>query len=282
MSAISPTVVPSLRGRIGRDARSGYYAAPRRYRLHLSPSCPHCLRIAVTHSLLGLDDVLPVTLLPALPDAPDGGHRALRPLYEASSHQHPGPAAAPVLSDDWTGTIVSTHAPGILRDLVRSFGGHGPDLRPEGFEEAVEAVERLCEQGVNEAAQGAGRSDGDPAAREAALALLLRTLDSLDARLASHEYAVGDQLTLADVELWASLVQLDAVHRHHLDAAAVHRVTEHPHVWAYARRLTTLPAFGRSLDLDALTQRHHARCQGAEAAGAAVPIVDWQALLRFP
>jgi len=281
MSAISPTVVPSLRGRIGRDARSGYYAAPRRYRLHLSPSCPHCLRIAVTHSLLGLDDVLPVTPLPALPDAPDGGHRALRPLYEASSHQHPGPAAAPVLSDDWTGTIVSTHAPGILRDLVRSFGGHGPDLRPEGFEEAVEAVERLCEQGINEAARGAGRSDDDPAAGEAALALLLRTLDSLDARLASHEYMVGDRLTLADVELWASLVQLDAVHRHHLDAAAVHRVTEHPHVWAYARRLTTIPAFGRSLDLDALTRRHHAHCQGAEAAGAAVPIVDWQAVLRF-
>jgi putative glutathione S-transferase len=280
MSAISPTVVPSFRGRIGRDARSGYYAAPRRYRLHLSPSCPHCLRIAVTHSLLGLDDVLPVTPLPALPDAPDGGHRALRPLYEASSHQHPGPAVAPVLSDDWTGTIVSTHTPGILRDLVRRFGGHGPDLRPRGREEAVDAVERLCAQGVNEAAQRAGDSEGDPAEREAALALLLRTLDSLDTRLASHAYVVGEELTLADVELWATLVQLDAVHRHHLDAAAVHRVTGHPHVWAYARRLTARPAFGRHLDLDALTRRHHAHCRGVEAAGAAVAIVDWRACFQ--
>jgi putative glutathione S-transferase len=189
---------------------------------------------------------------------------------------------APVLSDDWTGTIVSTHTPGILRDLVRSFGSHGPDLCPQGAEEAVDAVERLCAQGVNEAAQRAGRSEGDPAEREAALALLLRTLDSLDTRLASHAYVAGEELTLADVELWATLVQLDAVHRHHLDAAAVHRVTGHPHVWAYARRLTALPAFGRSLDLDALTRGHRSHCRGAEAAGAAVPIVDWQTPLQFP
>lgn len=88
MPATSPTAVPSFRNRIGCDARSGYYPAQHRYRLHLSPACPHCLQIAVTHSLLGLDDTLPVMLLPAVPDAPGGGHRALRPLYEASSHQH--------------------------------------------------------------------------------------------------------------------------------------------------------------------------------------------------
>ncbi|HET6855832.1 MAG TPA: glutathione S-transferase family protein, partial [Streptomyces sp.] len=46
--------LPSFRGRIGLDARSGHYAVPRRYRLHLSPSCPDCLQIAITHSLLGL------------------------------------------------------------------------------------------------------------------------------------------------------------------------------------------------------------------------------------
>lgn len=275
MSAISPTVVPSFRGRIGCDARSGYYAAPRRYRLHLSPSCPDCLQIAVTHSLLGLDDVLPVTVLPALPDAPDGGHQALRPLYEASSHQHPGPAVAPVLSDNWTGTIVSTHTPGILRDLARRFGAHGPDLHPRGAEEAVAAVGRLCEQGITEAAQRAGRTDADPAARETALTELLRTLDALNSRLASQPYALGTELTLADVQLWVTLVQLDTAHRHHLDATAVHRVTAHPHLWAYARRLAAHPAFARHLDLDALSRGHHAQCRGTEAAGAAVGIVDW-------
>ncbi|MGA4986128.1 glutathione S-transferase C-terminal domain-containing protein [Streptomyces sp. GESEQ-13] len=278
MSATSPTSAePPFRSRIGDDPRSGYYAAPHRYRLHLSLTCPHCLQIAVTHSLLGLADVLPVTLLPAVPDAPDGGHRALRPLYEASAHLYPGPALAPVLHDNWTGTVVSTHAPDIVRDLARRFGGHGDCLLPRESDEAFAAVERLCEQGVNATAQRAGLHGGDRAERDTALATLQRALDVLELRLASQEYVLGDDLTLADVRLWVTLVQLDTVHRHHLDASAVHRITEHPRLWAYARRLTAHPAFGPHLDLDGIARRHHAHCRGTEAAGAAVPIMDWPA-----
>ncbi|MGW5132136.1 glutathione S-transferase C-terminal domain-containing protein [Streptomyces sp. NPDC004135] len=276
MSATFPTAVPPFRSRIGRDARSGYYAASRRYRLHLVLSCPHSVQIAVVHGLLGLDDIVPVTLLPAVPDAPGGGHRALRPLYEASAHQHPGPAAAPVLSDGWTGRIVSTHAPDILRDLARRFGGDGPELLPCGAEQAVEDVARLCE-GITAAAQRAGRWDGDPAARATALATLLDALDELQRRLDGREYLLGDGPTLADVQAWATLLQLDTVHRHHLDAEAVHRITGHRRLWAYARRLAAHPAFGSRIDLDGIVRRHHAHCRGREAAGAAVPIVDWAA-----
>ncbi|MER7814869.1 glutathione S-transferase C-terminal domain-containing protein [Streptomyces sp. NPDC096153] len=280
MPATSPTAVPPFRNRIGCDARSGYYPAPHRYRLHLSPACPHCLQIAVTHSLLGLDDTLPVTLLPAVPDAPGGGHRALRPLYEASSHQHPGPAVAPVLSDDWTGRIVSTHTPDILRDLARLFAGHGPDLHPCGADEAIAAVGRLCDQGITWAAQRAGQPGGDPAARDTAVTTLLRALDVLEWRLASRKHLLGGEITLADVQLWVTLVELDTVHRYHLDAAAVHRITHHPCLWAYARRLAAHPAFGSHLDLDGIARRHHAHCRGQEAAGAAVQIVDWAAYVR--
>lgn len=277
MSATSLTAVPSFRGRIGCDARSGYYAAPRRYKLHLSLSCPDGLQIAIAHSLLGLGNTLPVTLLPSLPDASDGGYLALHPLYEASSHLHPGPAVAPVLSDNWTGTIVSTHTSDILRDLARRFARQGSDLYPRAAEEDMDAVARLCEESVTAAAQSAGQCDSDAAAREAALATLLSALHTLDRRLASREYLVGGELTIADVRLWVTLVQLDIVHRHHLDAAAVHRITEHPHVWAYARRLAAHPAFGSHLDLEGIAHRHHAHCRGMEAAGAAVRIVDWMA-----
>ncbi|GAA2589659.1 glutathione S-transferase family protein [Streptomyces roseoviolaceus] len=284
MPAAPLTTVPSLpapppfRGRIGCDANSGYYAVPRRYRLHLSLSCPHCLRIAITHSLLGLEDALPVVLLPALPDRPDGGHSALSPLYEASSHRHPGPALAPVLSDTWTGRIVTTHSSHILRDLARCFGDDGTDrpvLHPHGAEEEIAAVERLCDYRINEAAQHAGQADTDAAARHTALGSLLRVLGSLEWRLAAQEFVLGDELTAADVRLWVVLVQLDTVHRLHLDAAAVHRIADHPHLWTYARRLAAHPAFGRHLDLDGIARRHHAQCQGLEAAGAAVQILDW-------
>ncbi|MFF3905874.1 glutathione S-transferase C-terminal domain-containing protein [Streptomyces sp. NPDC001848] len=269
--------LPAFRGRIGCDPRSGHYAVPRRYRLHLSPACPHCLRIAITHSLLGLDDVCPVTLLPAVPDGPGGEYSALRPLYEASAHRYPGAALAPVLSDDWSGRIVSTHAPDIMRDLARHFGTDRPALYPQGADVEIEGVQRLCEQGIDAAAQRAGCVDADPEERDAALTSLLCTLRSLEGRLARQDHLLGDRLTAADVEVWVSLVQLDTVHRWHLDAAAVHRVAGHPHLWAYARRLTSHPAFGGHLDLEGIARRHHAHCRGLEAAGAAVQILDWAA-----
>jgi putative glutathione S-transferase len=268
---------PAFRGRIGRDARSGHYAVPRRYRLHLSPTCPDGLRIAVVHSLLGLDDVCPVTPLGAVPDCPDGGHSALRPLYEASVHRYAGAAVGPVLSDDWSGRIVSTHAPDITRDLARHFGGGRAAPYPCEAESEIEAVERLCGQGIEQAAQRAGAAGAEPAAREAALDKLLETLGSLERWLVGREYLIGDQVTAADVELWVTLVQLDTVLRHHLDAAAVHRIADHPTLWTYARRLSAHPAFGTHLDLDGISRRHHARCRGLEAAGAAVQILDWAA-----
>ncbi|MFF1869479.1 glutathione S-transferase C-terminal domain-containing protein [Streptomyces sp. CB03911] len=273
MSASSPFAVASLRGRIGHDARSGYYPVPHRYRLHLTLACPHCLQIAVTHSLLGLDDTLPVTLLPALPDDGDDGYLALRPLYEATSHQHPGPAAAPVLSDDWSGRIVSTDPAEILVDLAGRFPG--PDLHPRGAEAAIAAVRQLCERSINTPAQRAGQSDATPAERAGALEILLDGLAAIERRLDFQPYLLGEDLTLADVELWVTLVRLDTVHRWHLDAAAVQDIAEHSRVWAYAGRLAGHPAFGRHLDLDGIARRHHTRCLGKEAAGAAIQIVDW-------
>ncbi|MFD9123872.1 glutathione S-transferase C-terminal domain-containing protein [Kitasatospora sp. NPDC059571] len=280
MSASPQPVVSAFRGRIGRDARSGYHAVPHRYRLHLALSCPHCLEIAVTHSLLGLGDTLPVTLLPALPDAGDGGYLALRPLYEASSHRHRGPAQAPVLSDDWSGRIVSTDGPQILTDLARRFAGPGPDLHPCGADASIAAVGQFCERDINAPAQQAGRTDAAPEERAAALRSLLAGLDAVEQRLAAREHLLGDGPTAADVRLWVTLVQLDTVHRWHLDAAAVDRIADHPRLWAYARRLAGHPCFGRHLDLDGIARRHHARCRGEEAAGAAMQIVDWAECAR--
>ncbi|MER6331502.1 glutathione S-transferase C-terminal domain-containing protein [Streptomyces sp. NPDC001034] len=268
---------PVFRGRLGRDARSGHYAVPHRYRLHLSTACPDGLRLAVGHTLLGLGGSCPVTFLPALPDGHDGGHAELRPLYEASAHHYRGPALAPVLSDEWSGRIVSTRAADILRDLDRfPRAGRGP-LFPPGAESLLEAVERMCAEGIEGAAQRAGDAGAGPAERAAALGVLLDTLGRLERRLTGEDHLAGGRLTAADIELWVSLVWLDTVHRCHLDASAVRRIAEHRALWAYARRLTAHPAFGRHLDLAGIARRHQGRCRGLEAAGAAVQILDWAA-----
>ncbi|ALO06532.1 Glutathione S-transferase domain protein [Streptomyces venezuelae] len=275
-SLLPASAVPAFRGRIGRDVRSGHYAVPHRYRLHLAPAGPGCLSIALTHGLLGLDDTLPMIVLPGTPDTPDGGYTTLRPLYEASAHLYAGPSAAPVLSDGWTGRIVSTHVPDVLRDLALRFRGDGPDLLPEEHRGEIEAITDLCERSINRAAQRAGELglDGD-AAHHDPLGVLFAALGSLERRLTGSPYVLGDRPTAADVQVWVTLVQLDTVHRWHLDAAAMDRVAGHPALWAYAQRLAARPEFARHLDIDAVLRRHSAHCRGHEAAGAGIRIVDW-------
>ncbi|MFE2353409.1 glutathione binding-like protein [Streptomyces parvulus] len=220
MSVTPLTPAPVFRGRIGRDARSGHYAVPRRYRLHLSPGHEDCRGIAVVHGLLGLDEVCPVTVLDAVPDRADGGHSVLRPLYEASAHHYRGPAVAPVLSDGWSGRIVSTHARDIMRDLAAAFTpAAGPVLYPEGAEAQLAAVEDLCDRAA------------EPAA-------LPGVLDVLERRLTAHSHVVGDRLTAADVEVWAALVR-------HPHAGPRPEADGHPALRAHLRRLTAHPAFAR-------------------------------------
>ncbi|MFD7510375.1 glutathione S-transferase C-terminal domain-containing protein [Streptomyces sp. NPDC059853] len=273
---MSHTAAPQFRGRIFADARSGFHAAPHRYDLHLSLSCPSCLRIAITHALLGLEDSVPLTLLPAVPDRAEGGYTALHGAYAATRLGFAGPAVAPVLRDRWTGRIVSNHAPHILRDLATRFRGQDtPELYPAAAEAEIAALGELCENGINAAAQRAGRREADTGAT----AELLAALDAVEERLAEPggPYLLGARITAADVRLWVTLVQLDTVHRWHLGADTVQRIADHPRLWAYARRLLALPAFHGNLRLKEIHRRHHAHCRGLEAAGAAVQIIDWTA-----
>ncbi|MDT0266428.1 glutathione S-transferase C-terminal domain-containing protein [Streptomyces sp. DSM 44915] len=265
-----------VRERIGSDAKSGHYPVPHRYRLHLSLSCADGLRVAITHALLGLADTLPVTLLPAPPD--EGPERAaLRAAYQATVHGYQGPASSPALTDSWTGRLVSNHVPDLLVDLSLRFRAAGrPELRPAGLAAEIDALTVRCERDIAEAAQLAGEADAG-AAGERALDVLLATLAEFDRRVAGSSFVLGETLTAADVELWVALVRLDTAHRCHLGADAVHRIAGHPALWAYARRLCALPAFGGQLRLAELARAHEHCCRGLEAAGAAVQIVDWTA-----
>jgi glutathionyl-hydroquinone reductase len=265
-----PHPAPDIRGRIGGDPRYGHYAVPRRYRLHLCRTGPDCLRIAVTHAVLGLGDAVPVDLLPARPDRPDGGYLALEDLYEASSHLHPGPTAAPVLSDSWAGRIVSTYAPDVLRDLAVRFGGDRPDFRPRHAEADVEALTVLADEGVTAAAARAARPG--PAAAPVA-ATLVGALAALERRLHHGDFLSGGAAGAADVHVWVTLMMLDTVHRPHLPPEVAARVAQHPRVWAYARRLAGMPAFGAHPDLDGIAARYHARCRCTAASARLEPLV---------
>ncbi|MCQ8188586.1 glutathione S-transferase C-terminal domain-containing protein [Streptomyces rugosispiralis] len=247
---IAPPVPPHrFRSRIGVDLAGGFYPVPHRYRLYLSASCPLSLRVSITLDLLGLRDTVATTLV-GLPDDTPEAYGALRGAYEATWHHYDGPVDAPALCDGWTGRVVSNHTPDILRDLAGHLSDHGGPgrlrLRPAALAPDIDALRDLLDTDVTRAAREAGTAS-EAECRDAALERLLTALGRLDRGLAAAPYALGEELTAADVDLWVALVQLDGEHRLLLDADAADRVSRHGRLRAYVRRLHAHPAFHTTL-----------------------------------
>ncbi|SNS35702.1 glutathione S-transferase C-terminal domain-containing protein [Actinacidiphila glaucinigra] len=210
-SALPRTSRPDrFRSRIGVDLAGGFYPAPRRYELFLSPGCPLSQRVAITLDLLGLRDSVVTTPVPA--GAAGGTARAaLRGAYEATWHRYDGPLTVPALCDRWTGRVVSNHTPDILGDLTGRLGAEGcapaHPLCPPALLAGIEAVRHTVDAGLTRAARRAAQ--GAPSGRGAALRTLHTTLGLLDRRLArGGPHVLGAHLTAADVDLWVALVHL--------------------------------------------------------------------------
>ncbi|WP_201724807.1 glutathione S-transferase C-terminal domain-containing protein, partial [Streptomyces antimycoticus] len=106
----------------------------------------------------------------------------------------------------------------------------------------IDALRELLDEDITHAAWQAWTAH-EAQCRDVSLERLLTALGRLDRRLAVAPYALGDELTAADVDLWVALVQLDTEHRLHLDADAAQRVSRHEQLRAYVRRLHDHPAF---------------------------------------
>lgn len=229
-----------FRSRIGVDVAGGFYPAPHRYQVFLSRGCPRSLRVSLTLDLLRLGDSVTTVFLPSPAAA-----GSLRGAYEATRHRYDGPLTVPALCDRWSGRVVSNHTPDILRDLADHLGDQGgglPRLRPRALAADIDALGELIGTRIVQAARRAA-TDRAPQGRAEALETLLEALDLLDGRLAGGPYALGDELTAADVDLWVALVHLDAVDRPRLAADAARLVSRHDRLRSYVRRLAEHPAF---------------------------------------
>ncbi|PWI41553.1 glutathione S-transferase C-terminal domain-containing protein [Streptomyces sp. ICBB 8177] len=216
-----------FRARIGDLRARGFYPAPHRYHLYLEQDCPRSLRVSITLALLGLQDVVGVTVL----SSSDEGAEALRRAYDATWYRYRGPLTVPALCDQWTGRVVSNHTPDILRDLAERLGSQGPhpstELRPVALAARIDAFRELLDEEIASA-------PALPGERAAAL-------DRLDRRLAGQPYALGAELTAADIDLWVALLHLDSQL-----PGADEPDGRHPHLSSYVRRLSAHPAFAQA------------------------------------
>jgi putative glutathione S-transferase len=285
----------SIRDRITADGSSGFLAEPGRYHLYVSLACPWAHRAIIVRGLLGLEDVISMSVVDPVRDERgwafrDGpGHTAdpvcgfqfLSEAYLATDPAYSGRYTVPCLWDRVSGRLVTNNYPDITIDFETQFTAFQrpgtPDLYPAALRPEIDSVNELVYVDVNNGVYKAGFATTQAAYEEAVTALFKR-LDWLEARLSAQRYLVGGQLSEADIRLFTTLVRFDAVYHGHFKCN-LRRLVDYPNLWGYARDLYQRPGFGETVDFDHI-KRHYYMTHPAINPTRIVPlgpITDWDA-----
>lgn len=307
MTTVSQTSLPTradgtvVRGpytfcdRITADGSSGFRAEPGRYHLYISYACPWAHRAMIVRQLLGLGEVISLSVVDPIRDErgwafregpdhgpdPVNGFQYLSEAYLCTQPDYVGRYTVPALWDRVTGRLVSNNFPDITIDFETQFGAFhrpgAPDLYPEPLRAEIDAINGVIYEDVNNGVYQAGFA-GTQAAYERAVTALFARLDWLEARLATQRYLVGDQLTEADIHLFPTLVRFDAVYVGHFKCN-LRRLVDYPNLWGYARDLYQMPGVAATVNFDHIKRHYymtHLQLNPSRIVPAG-PLVDWTA-----
>lgn len=281
-----------ITGRISRDGSTGLVAIPGRYHLYTSLACPWSQRALMVRQLLGLDQVIGLSLADPVPDErgwrfpdqtggrdPLTGARYVSELYLATDPGYSGRASLPLLWDIRSQRIVTNDPTQITVQMETEFAGFwrpgAPDLYPAVQRREIEAIATLIHHTVINGVYKAGLA-ATQAEYEEAFDALFTTLDTIEERLGRRRFLLGGHITEADVRLFPTLVRFDAVY-YLLYKCNLHRLVDYPYLWAYARDLFQRPGFGDTTDFVQI-KRHYYQGQGWINPSGIVPkgpYVSW-------
>jgi putative glutathione S-transferase len=283
----------TIRDRITADGSSGFRAEPERYHLYVSLACPWACRTVMVRKLLGLEDVISLSVVDpvrdergwAFRDGPGhsvdavNGFQFLSEAYFRTQPDFDGRYTVPCLWDRETERLVSNNFPDITIDFETQFqafqGPDAPDLYPEHLRAEIDAINTLTYHDINNGVYKSGFATTQ-AAYETAVTALFDRLDWLEQRLATQRYLVGNQLTEADIRLFPTLARFDAVYVGHFKCN-LKRLVDYPNLWGYARDIYQIPGIAETVNFDHI-KRHYYMTHPQLNPTRIVPkgpIVDW-------
>lgn len=273
-----------IRGSITKDGP--FTPDPGRYHLYAAWNCPWAHRALLARVILGLEDVVSVAF--ARPRRTDQGWvydeagsyadpvLSVRAVHEVYARQRPGYTGrltVPVLWDRETGQIVSNES----ADIVRMLGhfGTGPDLYPEDLRPEIDQWNDLIYPTLNNGVYRAGFARTQEA-YDAAVREVFDTLDRVEDQLRRTEWLTGDRFTEADLRLFPTLARFDVAY-HYAFKCNIRRISDYPHLWAYARRLYAMPGVARTVDFGIYKRGYHSPSELRNPLGIvpAGPEIDW-------
>jgi putative glutathione S-transferase len=285
----------AFRDRITADGSSGYPAEAGRYHLYVSLACPWAHRAIIVRRLLGLEDVVSMSVVDPVRDEKGWAFREgdghgpdpvcsfqyLSEAYLRTDPTYEGRYTVPCIWDRVTQRLVTNNYPDITIDFETQFTAFhrpgAPDLYPERLRAEIDEVNAVVYEDVNNGVYRAGFATSQ-AKYDAAVEALFARLDWLEARLAGQRHLVGTQLTEADVRLFTTLARFDAVYVGHFKCN-LRRLVDYPNLWGYARDLYQRPGFGETVSFDHIKRHYymtHDRLNPTRIVPRG-PLVDWNA-----
>lgn len=283
----------TIRDRFTADGSSGFPAEPGRYHLYVSLACPWAHRAIIVRRLLGLENVISMSVVDPIRDErgwafrPGDGHgpdpvcgfQFLSEAYLRTDPSYQGRYTVPCIWDRVTERLVTNNYPDITIDFETQFTAYhspgAPDLYPEQHRDEIDAINQVIYEDVNNGVYKAGFATTQSAYQSAVEALFAR-LDWLERRMGDRLYLVGEKLSEADIRLFTTLVRFDIVYVGHFKCN-IRRLVDYPNLWRYARHLYQLPGFGETVNFDHIRRHYYMTHPWLNPSRIvpAGPVIDW-------
>lgn len=260
----------AFRDWVKQDGDARYEVAADRYHLYVSLACPWASRAVIVRKLLGLENVIGLTVVDPVRDHlgwafregdgfttdPVNGFGYLAEAYLASDPDFRGRVTVPVLWDKQHKRIVNNSEDDICRMFNDAFRplGNGADLFPHDISEEQEALSKFIYENINNGVYRAGFASAQKV-YERACRKLFDALDEIEARLAGRRYLFGTRIVESDWRLFCTLVRFDAVYHGHFKCN-VRRIIDYPNLQGYLLDLHQQPGIAETVNIDHI-KRHY-------------------------
>ncbi|MCW2315490.1 putative glutathione S-transferase [Rhodoblastus acidophilus] len=253
----------TFRGRIAPGER--FAPEPGRYHLYASWACPWAHRTLIYRKLKGLEDAVSVSYVDplmleqgwTLSDGADPIHRArtLWQVYAKADPAYSGRVTVPVLWDRKHATIVNNESAEIIRLFDAWPGARGPLLYPPERAGEIDALNAAIYPAINNGVYRAGFATTQ-AAYEEAFDEVFAMLDTLEARLKTRKFLLGDAPTEADWRLFTTLIRFDAVYHGHFKCNR-NRLADYAELWDFTRALYQIDGIADTVRLDQIKTHYY-------------------------
>jgi putative glutathione S-transferase len=265
------------------DGTTAYPAVANRYHLYISLACPWASRTLIARKLLGLEDIIGLTIVDPVRDErgwafrdpnsgskgatsrepfastdPINGFHFLAEAYELTDPKFDGRVTVPVLWDKQTRRIVNNCEDDICRmfnDAFRALAQNKKfDLFPKDIAVEQEKLSDFIYDKINNGVYKAGFTTRQHV-YERACSQLFDALDQLEERLARRRYLFGTRIAETDWRLFCTLIRFDVVYYIHFKCS-LRRILDYHNLQGYLIDLYQHDGIAETVNFDHI-KRHY-------------------------